>query len=128
MMTKSLVLQISHTQLPVLELKRSTDFYVNTLGFQLKGEFGRFTVVGLDKGATIFLWVTEDQTTATFTVNGEDFPTIGIEIESMEELKNKLRQIGTEFVWFDEDQEGRKFSKFYDPDGNMIVAHEEPKE
>jgi catechol 2,3-dioxygenase-like lactoylglutathione lyase family enzyme len=126
-MSRPLVREISHTQLPVLDLKRSFDFYLNTLGFQMKGDFGEFAVIGLDKGATIFLWVTQDQTTATFTVNGEDFPSIGIEIESMNELTNNLKQYGTEIIWATEDQEGRKFSKFYDPDGNMIVAHEEPK-
>gem|GEM_PF-1433459 len=126
-MFKSNVLKISHTQLPVQDLKRSSDFYLSILGFQKKGDFGEFAVVGLDKGATIFLWKTMDQTTATFTVNGEDIPSIGIEVESIDELRGKLEENGTKIAWSDQDQEGRKFLKFYDPDDNMLVAHEEPK-
>jgi catechol 2,3-dioxygenase-like lactoylglutathione lyase family enzyme len=126
-MSKPLVKEISHIQIPVLDLNRSFEFYLEILGFRLKGNFGEFAVIGLDKGVTIFLWVTQDQTTTTFTVNGENFPSFGIEIESMDELTNNLKQYGSEIIWANEDQEGRKFSKFYDPDGNMIVAHEEPK-
>ncbi len=123
-----LVKEISHTQLPALDLERAIDFYVNTLGFQLKMNNGRFAVIGLSQGRTIFLWLTQDHTTTTFTVNGENFPSIGIEIESMDDLIFRLKNYGANIVWTEDGSDGRRFVKFYDPDENMIVAHEEPKE
>jgi hypothetical protein len=66
----------------------------NTRDHLIPAKMGAFNRTG----ATIFLWVTQDQTTTTFTVNGEDFPSIGIEIESMDELTNNLKQYGSEVI------------------------------
>ena len=121
---------VSHVQVPVNSLDDSIDWYVKYLGGTLAANYGEFAIIELSEGPNINLWVTDDKTTSTFTIDGKPFPTIGIEVENIDELITSIKSSGTDFEGDGYpilDEEGRKFFRFFDPTGNMIVIHEEPK-
>ncbi|GMK40982.1 hypothetical protein PCCS19_40380 [Paenibacillus sp. CCS19] len=83
------------------------------------------------KGPCIDLWKTEDRTTSNFTVKGAPFPTIGIQVEDLDELAAAVIASGVDYEGdgtLYEDEEGNRFFRFFDPNGNMLVAHQLPAE
>ncbi|RXZ81747.1 VOC family protein [Paenibacillaceae bacterium] len=121
---------ISHVQVPVNNLDDSIDWYVKFLGGTLAANFGVFAIIEFNEGPNINLWKTNDNTTSTFTVDGEPFPTIGIEVENIDHVITSIKESGSDYEGAGQptlDEEGRKFFRFFDPTGNMIVVHEEPK-
>lgn len=118
---------ISHVQIPVKNLEEAASWYITNLDCTLHANFGEFAIIGFKEDKThIFLWQSSDMETSTFTVNGEPFPSIGFQVEDMDELCRKLFEAGVK-VHGDPQapsgEEGRRFLKFFDPDGNMLVAH-----
>lgn len=121
---------ISHVQVPTNNLEDSINWYIKCLGGTLVANFGVFAIIDLDEGPNINLWKTDDLTTSTFTVDGKPFPTVGIEAENIDQIINWVTESGTNYEGDGSptiDEEGRKFFRFFDPTGNMIVVHEEPK-
>lgn len=121
---------ISHVQVPVHHLEDSIEWYVKCLGGTLAANFGVFAIIELSEGPNIHLWETEDRTTSTFTVEGERFPTIGIQVENIDHVIRSVQDAGTDYEGDGQpviDEEGRKFFRFFDLTGNMIVVHEEPQ-
>lgn len=121
---------ISHVQVPANHLDHSIEWYVKFLGGTLAANFGDFAIIDLHEGPNINLWKTDDKTTSTFTVNGKPFPTIGIEVEDIEQVISSIQDSGVDYEGDGRptiDEEGRKFFRFFDPTGNMIAVHEEPK-
>ncbi|MHA7966711.1 VOC family protein [Paenibacillus sp. CAU 1782] len=119
---------ISHVQVPVNNLEDSIYWYVNCLGGTLAADFGVFAIIELNEGPNINLWKTDDKTTSTFTVDGKPFPTIGIEVENIDQVIASIKESGSDYEGNGLpviDEEGRKFFRFFDPTGNMIVVHEE---
>ncbi|GIP39095.1 hypothetical protein J31TS4_23750 [Paenibacillus sp. J31TS4] len=116
--------EISHVQLPVKRLDKAIAWYEEVLGCELAGHFGVFAVVKFkgDK-VTLFLWESADDTTTTFRVNVEPFPAFGFQVEDGEDMDRLCKAIPEGKATRDE--EGRRFLKFFDPDGNMLVAHTE---
>lgn len=122
---------ISHVQVPTNSLEDSIQWYMECLGATLAANFGDFAIIELDNGPNINLWQTNDVITSTFTVEGKPFPTIGIEVENIEEIINSVIELGTDYEGDGSpvvDEEGRKFFRFFDPTGNMLVVHQEPEE
>lgn len=119
---------VSHVQIPSNSVEDSVRWYEKHLGGQLVGHFGQFAIVELSEGATLNIWQTSDQTSNTFTVDGIPFPAIGIEVDEIEQLIASIIASGVDYEGDGTsvvDDEGRKFFRFFDPYGNMIVAHEE---
>ena len=122
---------ISHVNMPANNLEDSTDWYVKYLGCTFIADFGDFAILELEEGPGIYLRLTGDRTANTFTVEGIPFPTIAIEVEGIEDIVKAIKESGTNYEGdgeIDQDEEGRKSFRFYDPTGNMIEVHEEPKE
>ncbi|WP_336789624.1 VOC family protein [Paenibacillus sp. MMO-177] len=120
---------ISHVQIPVKNLEETVEWYVSYLDCEFIANFGDFALIRFREDRTnIFLWQTADETTATFSVNGESFPTIGFQVNDMDALCKKIVDSGTR-VYGDPlappVEEGRRFLKFFDLNGNMLVAHTE---
>ncbi|MGZ9583752.1 VOC family protein [Paenibacillus marinisediminis] len=121
---------ISHVQVPANNLEDSIDWYVTFLGGTLAANFGEFAIIELSEGPNINLWKTDDRTSSTFTVEGHPFPTIGVEVENIDNIIKSIIESGTDYEGDGSptlDEEGRKFFRFFDPTGNMIVVHEEPR-
>ncbi|PZT53279.1 VOC family protein [Paenibacillus silvae] len=119
---------ISHVQVPTNNLEDSIHWYVKCLGGSLVANFGEFAIIDIGEGPNINLWKTTDRTTSTFTIDGKPFPTVGIEVENIDRIINMVIESGTDYEGDGipvVDQEGRKFFRFFDPTGNMIVVHEE---
>ncbi|GIO97141.1 hypothetical protein J14TS5_22270 [Paenibacillus lautus] len=76
---------ISHVQLPVRDLEQSISWYVKYLRCKFIANFGGFAIIEFNEGPSINLWKTNDITSSTFSVNGNPFPTIGIEVEDIRE-------------------------------------------
>ncbi|MDQ0227712.1 VOC family protein [Metabacillus niabensis] len=116
---------ISHVQIPVKNLEKAIDWYVNNLDCEFLANFDDFAIVRFKSDdVNIFMWKTSDETHATFNVNGQAFPTIGFQVDEMDSLYNILLKSGTELGDVIE-EDGRKFLKFFDLYGNMLVAHTE---
>ncbi|MDQ0112039.1 VOC family protein [Paenibacillus harenae] len=119
---------ISHVQIPVKNLKEAAEWYNTCLDCTLYANFEEFAIIGFQDDRThIFLWQTSDRgTVTTFTVNGEPFPAIGFQVDDMDALCRKISEAGVK-VHGDPQapraEEGRRFLKFFDLDGNMLVAH-----
>lgn len=120
---------ISHVQVPARNLEASIEWYEKVMGGTFVANFGQFAIIELSEGACIHLWLTNDPTTSTFTVNGAPYPTIGIQCDNIEAIIAAVKQYGSDYEGEGLptiDEEGGKFFRFFDPTGNMIVAHEEP--
>jgi catechol 2,3-dioxygenase-like lactoylglutathione lyase family enzyme len=119
--------KVTHVQVPVQDVQKAVEWYTKYLGCETDMVSETNAILRWTTGPTIFLWKTTDQTTSTFTVNGEPFPTIGIETLDMAGFKNYLEDAGIQSQLFLHEAPGYKFLKFFDPDGNMFVIHEDPK-
>lgn len=118
---------ISHVQIPVKNLEKAAAWYYTYLDCTLHANFGEFAIISFKEDRThIFLWQTSDRGTVTFTVNGEPYPAIGFQVDDMDALCRKISEAGV-MVHGDPQaprvEEGRRFLKFFDLDGNMLVAH-----
>lgn len=120
---------ISHVQVPVNDLDRAVEWYCGVFGCRVEGNFGDFASVKFGNDVDLFLWKTEDRTIANFTVGGEEYPVLGVEVDDMEALAGKVEASGGVKLMggIVTDDDGRRFLKFHDPFGNLIVTHEEPK-
>lgn len=117
---------ISHSQVPVSNLEESIQWYSMFLGCREKANYGTFAIMEFNNGPDIFLWKTNDNTSSTFTVNGEDFPTVGIDTDNMDNFLRILKQGKTKIIEIPfDDSSNMRFVKFYDPDGNMFVVVQE---
>lgn len=119
---------ISHVQVPVTDLDQAVEWYCNLFGCRLEGNFDVFASVTFGNEVNLFLWKTEDGTTANFIVNGEEYPVFGVEVDDMDAFSLKVEASGVKQIGdIVTDGEGRRFLRFQDPFGNLIVTHEEPK-
>jgi catechol 2,3-dioxygenase-like lactoylglutathione lyase family enzyme len=116
--------QIDHVQLPVSDLGQAIEWYTTHLGFSvLHHEDKHHAVLRLEEGPTLFLWRTGDVTAATFTVDGQPFPTIGVRASDIGALHERLATAGVHITMFQDEGFGMVM-KFFDPYGNMWVAYE----
>ncbi|WP_152392916.1 VOC family protein [Paenibacillus guangzhouensis] len=127
-MADTIVERVSFLQIPVKNLEESTVWYVNYLGcrIQWKRPDNKMTILELPSGPEIFLCETELH-------QGTMSVVIGFETEDIMKLLFHLKSNGVKIgeirqdrgvVEYEEVKEilGIDFD-FYDPSGNMLVAH-----
>lgn len=89
---------ISHVQVPVKDLDLAVQWYSDIFGCRLEGNFGVFASVTFGNNVNLFLWKTEDKTNANFTVDGEEYPVLGVEVDDMDTLAGKVEVSGTKLM------------------------------
>jgi len=115
---------VSYLQVPVKNLGESTEWYIGNLGFEVhwKRPDNKMTILALPSGPSIFLCETELH-------EGSMSVVIGFEASDIRKLLSDLQSKG---VKIGEIRENRGVVKgeilamdfdFYDPSGNMLVAH-----
>ncbi|RUS41948.1 VOC family protein [Cohnella sp. AR92] len=128
-MAETILNSVSFLQIPVKNLEESIDWYISKLGFELhfKRQDNKMAIVALPSGPSIFLCERElPQGTMSIIIGFEATDIVKL----LSDLKSKEVQIGeirkdrgailteseeTEILGIDFD--------FYDPSGNMLVAH-----
>jgi catechol 2,3-dioxygenase-like lactoylglutathione lyase family enzyme len=119
---------VSYLQVPVKNLEESTDWYVGNLGFKVhwKRPDNKMTILALPSGPSIFLCETE-------LFHGRMSVVIGFEAVDIRKLLSDLQ---SKEVQIGEIRENRGVVKgeilamdfdFFDPSGNMLVAHGTPQ-
>ncbi|AZN39927.1 VOC family protein [Paenibacillus albus] len=128
-MAETMINSISLLQIPVKNLDESMEWYISKLGFELhfKRPDNKMAIVAPPSGPSIFLCEREVHEGMMSVVIGFEAADI---VELLSDLKRKEVQIGevrtdrgairtesgeTEILGMDFD--------FYDPSGNMFVAH-----
>jgi catechol 2,3-dioxygenase-like lactoylglutathione lyase family enzyme len=114
---------IDHVQLPVPDTALAADWYVTHLGFTTLTQRDWLAELKLDGGPHLFLFRTGDKTTATFTVDGQPYPTIGAQTSNIAALHEKLVAASTQIVQYTNEDYGI-LMKFFDPFGNMWAVYE----
>ncbi|MCQ6557410.1 VOC family protein [Paenibacillus mendelii] len=125
-MSEGIINRVSHVMVPVRELDESITWYEANLGFRLhwKRNDGKMAILTLPEGPHFFLWETEHDTYAHFNLRDGIQPVIGIEAADIRKLLHTLRYNGVQLGEVRVERgEGMDF-EFFDPSGNMLVAHE----
>ncbi|QHW33683.1 hypothetical protein GZH47_24715 [Paenibacillus rhizovicinus] len=129
-MTESILNSVSFLQVPVKNLEESMEWYISKLGFELhfKRPDNRMAIVALPSGPSIFLCEVESHKGTMSVVIGfeaEDIEKLLSDLKSKEvhigEVRNDRGSIRTE-SGATEILSEMDFD-FYDPSGNMFVAH-----
>jgi len=115
---------IEYTEIPVSNLEQAIDWYCNKLGAKLGFRNEERAYVDFAMGPSLFLVMTNDNTTSTFIVNGEDHYTIGFRVKNIEGFHNYLIELGAEVGKIIDEGSIGKFFTFYDPFRNMFDVHQ----
>ncbi|HET9131831.1 MAG TPA: VOC family protein, partial [Terriglobia bacterium] len=83
--------KVSHFVLPVTEVNKSREWYVNKLGFKFEGERGGAVRLTDDAGLTIFLIQTPG------SLAGQKI-TLTVQVESVDRKYKELAEQGVEFA------------------------------
>jgi len=106
------MVKISHMVLPVSDVRKARDWYVNKLGFKLERETEEAVGIKDESGLTIFLVKTAD------SLAGQKM-TLTIQVDDVENRHRELASLGVKFV----SPPGRQFwgygAEVLDPDGYM---------
>jgi catechol 2,3-dioxygenase-like lactoylglutathione lyase family enzyme len=86
---------IQYTEIPVPDLEKAVDWYCGKLGAKLGLLYDELAFVDFSMGPSLFLVKTNDDTTATFKVNGQDHYTIGFRVKDIQGFHNFLSQLST---------------------------------
>lgn len=123
-MVETILKSVSYLQVPVKNLEESTEWYISNLGFEVhwKRPDNKMTILALPSGPSIFLCETESHQGRMSVVIGFEAADI---LKLLADLQSKGVQIGEirenrgviegEILGMDFD--------FFDPSGNMLVAH-----
>lgn len=125
-MEENYIKGIEYTEIPVSNLEMALDWYCNKLGAKLLFQNKDLAAVDFITGPSLFLVKTNDQTTATFLVNGEDHYSIGFKVKNIEGFHHYLKKLGTKVNEIQDEGLTGKFFTFYDPFGNMFDVHQPP--
>src|SRR3954468_2319583 len=104
--------KVSHVVLPVSDLPRSREWYVNTLGFTLERELEQAVGMKDESGLTIFL------VKATDLLAGQKI-TLTIQIGDVDSKHHELTKLGVPFVSPPRRQFWGYGAEVLDPDGYM---------
>ena len=117
---------IQYTEIPVFDLEKAVDWYCEKLGAKLGLLNDELAFVDFSMGPSLFLVKTNDVTTATFKVNGQDHYTIGFRVKDIKGFHNFLSQLDTRVSPIVVEGHGSFFT-FYDPFGNMFDVFQPPQ-
>lgn len=117
---------IQYTEIPVFDLEKAVDWYCGKLGAKLVVLNDELAIVDFSMGPSLFLVQTNDDTAATFKVNGQDHYTIGFRVKDIGGFHQFLLQQGTQVSPIVVEGHGSFFT-FYDPFGNMFEVFQPPK-
>lgn len=128
---KPLLLRVSHNYLPVSDLKKATEFYVDYLGLTLLRPDGNILILG--NGQWLFLLESKSNKNANFVTDqwenaGTDYEMFSLTFETDDIIKlhESLRKSGTQVESIiDHDGCGLQF-KFKDLDGNKFNVWQDP--
>jgi catechol-2,3-dioxygenase len=126
---KPLLKRVSHTYLPVSDLKQASDWYINYLGLKKFKPDGSILILG--NGQWLFLLETKSNRNANFITDqwdGHDYEMFSLtfETEDIIALHAALRNSGTYVESIvDQDSCGLQF-KFKDLDGNKFNVWQDP--
>jgi catechol 2,3-dioxygenase-like lactoylglutathione lyase family enzyme len=104
--------KVSHMVLPVSDVGRSRDWYVNKLGFQVERERGGVVGITDQSGLTIFLQK------ATAALAGQKI-TLTIQVDNVDSKHHELAGLGVTFVSPPQRQFWGYGAEVLDPDGYM---------
>lgn len=104
--------KVSHIVLPVSDVPRSREWYVNKLGFTLERELEQAVGIKDDSGLTIFL------VKATDPLAGQKI-TLTIQIGNVDSKHHELTNVGVPFVSPPRRQFWGYGAEVLDPDGYM---------
>jgi len=104
--------KISHLVLPVSDSKKSSDWYVDKLGFKLERELEQAVGIKDQSGLTIFLIKTAE------SLAGQRL-TITIQVDNVESKYQELANLGVKFVSPPKRQFWGYGAEVLDPDGYM---------
>lgn len=114
--------QILFNEIPIKNIEKSIEWYKNMLNltFIWHSKEEKLAQLNLPSGQMLFLVETKDDTTATFTVNGEKHQVIGFHTTRIEELYKHLVDNEVKVEPIIDDGAGNKFLHFYDLNGNKF--------
>jgi catechol 2,3-dioxygenase-like lactoylglutathione lyase family enzyme len=104
--------KVSHIVLPVSDVPRSREWYVNKLGFTLERELEQAVGIKDESGLTIFL------VKATDPLSGQKI-TLTIQIRNVDSKHHELTSVGVPFVSPPRRQFWGYGAEVLDPDGYM---------
>jgi catechol 2,3-dioxygenase-like lactoylglutathione lyase family enzyme len=102
--------KVSHMVLPVSDVDRSRDWYVDKLGFAIEREVDQAVGIKDQSGLTVFLIKAKD------TLAGEKI-TLTIQVDDVESKYRKLANLGMRFVSAPKMQSWGYGAEVLDPDG-----------
>jgi catechol-2,3-dioxygenase len=124
-----LLKRVSHSYLPVSDLKRASEWYVQYLGLKKQNSNGSILILG--NGQWLFLLESKSKQNANFVTDhwdGNDYEMFSLtfETEDIINLHAALRKSGTYVeAIVDQDNCGLQF-KFKDLDGNKFNVWQDP--
>ena len=104
--------KVSHMVLPVSDVRKSRDWYVDKLGFKIEREREQAVGIKDQSGLTIFLLKTSE------SLAGEKI-TLTIQVNNVESKYQELASLGVKFVSPPRHQSWGYGAEVLDPDGYM---------
>lgn len=115
---------IEYNEIPVSDLEQAIDWYCNKLGAKLGFRNDERAYVDFTMGPSLFLVKTQDITSSTFLINGEDHYAFGFRVRNIEGFHRYLTELGAKVGHILDEGRIGKFFTFYDPFGNMFDVHQ----
>jgi predicted enzyme related to lactoylglutathione lyase len=110
------ITELAFVAYPVTDINRARDFYEKLLGLSA-GEFDHEL-----EGMPGKYWIEYDIGDA-WEPSGESGPSVGFEVENLEETVSHLKAAGVTFLADNIDTPVCSFALVTDPDGNGITIH-----
>ena len=124
-----LVEGIRYVELPAADLTETANWYVEKLGFERAGiSMGNPEVAFLDMnpGPHLLLRRTAERTNANIFRGDDEHHVVGFRTSRMDELYRFLSENGVRVTEIEDQGAIGRFIHFYDPNGNLFMAHEVP--
>ena len=113
--------RVDFVAVPVQDLKRSDEFYGQTLGLRRNPNSGP-RWVEYELGNVTLALVSPEAMGPEFEAHGHQMP-IALRVPDVDEARQKLEALGIEFVHGTIDSGVCRLATFRDPDGNAIQLH-----
>jgi catechol 2,3-dioxygenase-like lactoylglutathione lyase family enzyme len=115
------IVSAHHVALYTAHFAQLRDFYVETLGFPIRGEFAGYNILFLGAGDTT-IELTEDEHARQGIVGGWNH--LALEVENLDQAYDELTARGVSFHVPPEDfpteNPSMRIAFFTDPDGNVL--------